>query len=509
MKRVISILLAVIMLAGIVIVPGVTASAADIKTGTLVTFGSYPQTSVVDSGTLAKLNAQLLSWKYYDYYCDGAQENYMQYADTTVSGTCYRAVKFSHYRPYWWNDSSSYTYQDDNGYEPDNIYWFRYDPIVWRVLDAGEGLVMTENLLDSQPFHNEYYYNNLLLYGDQSYTHYASDWAYSSLRAWMNNDFFNTAFDDEKICIKTASLSTPSSYLSDYDAKQTKDKVFLLSGTDVLNPLYGFRSDIGSGTDTDRIAYGTDYARCQGLEVNSSKGNRNSGASWWRLRTPHNCNNTGGVGDDGQVDIFVDTYYTHGGIRPALKVDIESAFAESLIRITNDPGLVINGPAGTEVVEHSLTRIDANAPTCTADGNIEYYCCEDCGKYFADENASVEINDVSVKAAGHDFGEWKVTKEATTDEEGIETRKCSKCGEEETRPIKRIKIEIVFGDIDGNGQILADDARLALRFSAKLEELDENQQKAADVDGNGQVLADDARQILRFSAKLQQSFEKS
>ncbi|MCR5783812.1 MAG: dockerin type I repeat-containing protein [Clostridia bacterium] len=502
MKRVISIILTVIMLVGVIVVPGVAASVADIKTGTLVTFGEYPQTSVIDSGTLAKLNAQSLSWKYYDYYCDGRQENYMKYADVTLSGDRYRAVSFTHYRPYWWNDSSSYTYQDDNGYEPNNIYWFRYDPIVWRVLDADEGLIMAENLIDSQPFHNEYYYDNLLLYGDQSFMHYASDWAYSSLRVWMNNDFCNTAFDAEKGCIKTTSLNTPSSYLSDYDAEQTKDKVFLLSAVDVVNSSYGFGSDI------NRIAYGTDYARCQGLEVNTSNGN-NSGASWWRLRTPHNCYNTDGVGDNGQVDFFSDTYYTHGGIRPALKVDLESAIAQSLIRITNDPGLVINGPAGTEIVEHSLIHITAKAPTCIADGNIEYYYCEDCGKYFTDENAATEIKDVAVKAAGHDFGEWKVTKEATIDEEGIETRKCSKCGEEETRPIKKPEFEVVPGDIDGNGQILADDARLALRFSAKLEELDENQQKAADVDGNGQVLADDARQILRFSAKLQFEFEKA
>ncbi len=64
------------------------------------------------------------------------------------------------------------------------------------------------------------------------------------------------------------------------------------------------------------------------------------------------------------------------------------------------------------------------------------------------------------------------------------------------------------GDVDGNGDVLANDARLALRFSAKLEELDKYQQKAADVDGSGDVLANDARQILRFSAKLQSDFTK-
>ena len=64
------------------------------------------------------------------------------------------------------------------------------------------------------------------------------------------------------------------------------------------------------------------------------------------------------------------------------------------------------------------------------------------------------------------------------------------------------------GDVDGNGQILANDARLALRVSAKLENnLTKEQLLAADVDRNGQILANDARQILRFSAKLLREFE--
>lgn len=59
------------------------------------------------------------------------------------------------------------------------------------------------------------------------------------------------------------------------------------------------------------------------------------------------------------------------------------------------------------------------------------------------------------------------------------------------------------GDVNGDGNVLADDARLALRYSAKLQKLTDKQVKAADTDGNGQVLADDARRILRASAKLE------
>jgi len=64
-----------------------------------------------------------------------------------------------------------------------------------------------------------------------------------------------------------------------------------------------------------------------------------------------------------------------------------------------------------------------------------------------------------------------------------------------------------LGDVNGDGAVKAADARLALRYSAKLEELSENQIKAADVDNSGKVTASDARKILRVSAKLDLPFE--
>lgn len=59
-----------------------------------------------------------------------------------------------------------------------------------------------------------------------------------------------------------------------------------------------------------------------------------------------------------------------------------------------------------------------------------------------------------------------------------------------------------IGDVDGNGRIEASDARLALRYSAKLQTLTAEQQKRADIEGDGRVTASDARLILRKAAKL-------
>lgn len=62
------------------------------------------------------------------------------------------------------------------------------------------------------------------------------------------------------------------------------------------------------------------------------------------------------------------------------------------------------------------------------------------------------------------------------------------------------------GDVNEDGSIKAADARLALRYSAKLEKFSDEQIKAADVDNSGKVTASDARKILRESAKLTKDF---
>lgn len=62
------------------------------------------------------------------------------------------------------------------------------------------------------------------------------------------------------------------------------------------------------------------------------------------------------------------------------------------------------------------------------------------------------------------------------------------------------------GDVDLNGKITAADARLALRKSAKLQNLSQVQMKNADVNGDSVVSATDARLILRYAAGLIKEF---
>ena len=88
--------------------------------------------------------------------------------------------------------------------------------------------------------------------------------------------------------------------------------------------------------------------------------------------------------------------------------------------------------------EHSLEYHAAKPVTCTENGNIEYWECSGCRKYFSDEQGETEITDknsVIIVTEGHKWGEWETVKQATCTEEGKKERQCSACTEKENEPI--------------------------------------------------------------------------
>ncbi len=111
---------------------------------------------------------------------------------------------------------------------------------------------------------------------------------------------------------------------------------------------------------------------------------------------------------------------------------------------------------------HVMNKVDADEPTCIEDGNIEYYYCSGCGLKFTSEDATEEVQNVIIPAAGHSHGDWEadgdenhkkececsdvvtephawdegeVTKEATETEIGEKTYTCTVCGHTKTEDI--------------------------------------------------------------------------
>ena len=307
--------------------------------GATVQFGAYPQSRVTDEAIIDGLDSQSLSWKSYNYYSgtgswtDGnvKPSDYMKYADIVFNGNKYRAVTFSKYRPDCtvYTSSASNTCQDEYGYYTGNVYYFKYEPLKWRVLDASTGLVVCDSIIDSQAYNNYILRSNYdyEYYGDSEKNHYANDWENSSLRKWLNEDFYNTAFSKlQQDRIQKLTRENKSTCESKHDSNPTSDKITLLSYWDMLNTSYGFSSSDRT-KDTARQRKGTDYAKCQGLAVITDS--NYDGISWWWLRSPGCCQCSFGGYSGGAAGVdyagWADNYnnyvnYTNNGVVPALNL---------------------------------------------------------------------------------------------------------------------------------------------------------------------------------------------
>ena len=77
---------------------------------------------------------------------------------------------------------------------------------------------------------------------------------------------------------------------------------------------------------------------------------------------------------------------------------------------------------------HTEVTDSAVAATCTTDGKTAGSHCSVCGKVIKAQTV--------IKATGHKYGSWTVTKAATCTEDGSQKRSCTVCGNSETQTIK-------------------------------------------------------------------------
>lgn len=378
-RKILSLVMAVLMLVSIM--PMAYAEGNTYKVGDIIQFGSYPQTEVKDEATVTALNKLAPAWEKwtsYGYYSGSAdygsmvQGDWMRYVDISYNGSKYRGVKFTQYRPTATTSESkiALSYQYSQGYEVNTVYWFKFEPLDWRVLDPEKGFVLCENIIDAQAYNNTLYcqgFGGLFdHFNDASYTVLACDYEASSIRKWLNDDFYKTAFSDiEKQEISTTLLHNSSIMTMDggpekyekLDSNVTYDKIFLLSASksEARNENYGFSDNEA------RIAEGSDYALCQGLNKRYYVGNPGHQKSSWLLRTAGSISyNACVIIPDGTFDEIIGVNATHTGVRPAL----------CLKDIYN-----------YKHTEHSYNAV-VTAPTCTAQGFTTYNC--ECGDRYVD-----------------------------------------------------------------------------------------------------------------------------
>lgn len=181
------------------------------------------------------------------------------------------------------------------------------EPIKWRVLSVNgdDAFLLADANLDVQVYNEEYI---------------EVTWETSTLRSWLNSDFYNAAFSDaEKSAIKTTKVVNEDNPEEGTEGgNETNDKVYLLSIGEAMNPLYGFSSK--DYTTETREAADTAYA------ANRELAEKEAGeTSYWWLRSPGgNSWKAAEVFHNGKVYSLGGESYADVAVRPVLHLDLSS-----------------------------------------------------------------------------------------------------------------------------------------------------------------------------------------
>lgn len=291
------------------------------KENDAVYFGMYPQSKVSDLATLQALNNMVATplrndsrgWTSYGYNRSFDSDN-MWFIDIEYDGEKYRGVYFVEYRS---NDpryegTTEKSYQDNNGYFPTTMYWFLYEPIKWRLVDEKEGqaMLLCDTALDAQSFDYDGEYSN--------------NYAQSTIRAWLNDSFYNTAFgllQKERVLTTRIDNSAQSTRYAEnpYACINTDDKMFLLSYAEIT--AYSAKAVKNGKYESEKASLMlkvSEYAKSQGCFASQD------GYCYWRLRSPdaYKSYHSAYVCKDGALKDMYKVFYSDFGIVPALWINI-------------------------------------------------------------------------------------------------------------------------------------------------------------------------------------------
>lgn len=462
MKKFLPFIIALVIIAALMPMSAFAEEGTAYQVGDRIEFGNYPQSQETDEEVIAMLDSVSKDWISYNYYTgigvNGkmSPSDNMFYCDLDTNDDGfrdYRAVRIDDYRPYnteQYPDLNS-ALQDDNGYISGNVYYFKFEPISWVVLDPSEGLILTDRLIDSQAYSNYIFRDGTVpedgstaIWGDAEMTFYANDYYNSSVRQWLNDDFYNTSFNSTQVKNISKDIALDNncydSSLLQYNSQSCKDKIFPLSYDEVKNSRYGFDSS-ELASDVNRTAYGTDYAKAQGLCLLYGD------SSGWLLRSPGNKCGICSVSNGGYCYNNTSGINHYNGIRAACRLSaLQSDVSQTAVK--NYVGL------GLEDYEdpctHSNTEIKGEvSATCTGAGYTGDKVCSDCGETL--ETGSV------IEASGHKEIITETALSPAYQKEGrTEEISCSVCNEILTPSRVVNALNYYFEVKDGNLNLFGD-----------------------------------------------------
>ena len=260
------------------------------------------------------------------------------------------------------NDGFNNPRVNDNVTTWDCIYFGNYyqtatydnKPILWRVLSVkgNNAFIMADKGLDCK-LYNDINGKEYTDEDDASYTDYACTWDKSSLREWLNKDFYNAAFtNEEQNSIIQTTVSNKNTE-DDTEGIATTDRIYLLSAEEAANKEYGFEYNSGI------VSKVTDYAWINGAyRAKLYDGEQYIGNGYYWLRTPGMCVGYSAIGSIANLfDLEYETWgraygkddYEALAVRPVMHIDMSSAKLSVVGRVSDDGTYVwIEKPSGGE-----------------------------------------------------------------------------------------------------------------------------------------------------------------
>ncbi len=292
----------------------------------LVKFGDFPQT-IAASGITYSASPVYNGWYLGSdgYFYEACQAN--PYIDNYSSRTC----------------------TDGKVLQTGSTYYFKVQPIEWRVLTAdynstGRKLILAEKILTADV---PYYYSDSGARSIDGTTVHPNNYKYSQIRAYLNGlnyydnsneavttynnkGFLQKAFTasarelilatsvDNSARSTNADANLWNSGNNEYACDNTSDKIFLLSEQEATRGSYGFGSSSSSGAGNERIRVTTDYAKANYAYQYTTSG---YGGYWW-LRSPgfDSSSDARSVMHDGYAVCSCYVYYSSFGVCPALSI---------------------------------------------------------------------------------------------------------------------------------------------------------------------------------------------
>ena len=211
------------------------------------------------------------------------------------------------------------TYEQDNN-APDGV-----EAIEWIALDKQDGraLLLSVDALDCKPYNK--------VYEDVT-------WETCTLRAWLNDEFYNTAFSEKEkeIIALTTNINEDNTIGAEFrkengyepatiGGSDTEDRVFLLSIQEVQKYFGLSDSDLEDYKELDDLkAVPSEYATASGAWTADDYAFSDS-SCWWWLRSPGDMQKSAAsVYRGGSVAWGGDTVsYTGNCVRPAVWINLE------------------------------------------------------------------------------------------------------------------------------------------------------------------------------------------